>query len=220
MIKKHKPLAIKFANFFKLIAVIAFLPSCSNVIFETQPHPIYYTIEYETKPILPPASCHRSEKNYLMVWDFDSSNPYETTKMVVLKGSHKIERSSKHQWICEPATLLKDKLLKDLENDRFVMAVIPWMHGIPYQYNLTGRIEKWAWVESKKHYHAEISVLLQVWSEENRKLIFKKVYTLQGPESNINTPDAFVSQISQLVRKLSERFRRDFYTRLCEILAR
>ncbi len=190
-----------------IIMITTSLAGCSGIIFHKQHQPIYYTISYESEQV--PANL--PHKVNIRIWSFSAAKPYDSTWMIV-EENRRIEKSNTYYWISDPGTMLKDRLITDLETDNIVNVVYPERTKNISCFNLTGRVEKWAWVKSKSgKYYAELSVILELWQRNSSEILLKKIYHLKTTPINSNTPEAFSTSMSKLVKKLSIRFRKDLY---------
>ncbi|SFM52040.1 ABC-type transport auxiliary lipoprotein family protein [Thermodesulforhabdus norvegica] len=188
---------------------------CSLGFLNHQEAPLFYGLFYEyhpvdfknlqTGPFLPVVS----------IMKFRSSYPFGERRMVVEIPPVGVSLSDRHQWIASPPMLVRDFLLKDLFSDGRVQIVERGTAGPEPFYGISGRIEKFSWVQMENgNFRAELQATLQLWSDRLRKVILSRRYSYSSPEYHHNSPEVFASSMSKLVIRLSKDFRRDLYVAL------
>ncbi len=196
-----------------IIMITISLTGCASIIFDKQHQPVYYTISYKPEQI----PTNLPHKVNILIWNFSAAKPYDSTCMMV-EENRCIKKSNIYYWISDPGTMLKDRLITDLETDNSVNIIYPEKTKNLSYFYLTGRIEKWAWVKSKSgKYYADLSVILKLWKKDSSEILFKKRYHLKTRPATSNTPEAFSTGMSSLVKKLSIQFRKDLYNILQQI---
>jgi len=192
--------------------LLPLLAGCVSFHLPTSAPPVYYQLDYESPRVPCPGACNEG----LRVWKFTSSSPYGRTDMIVVKPDGQIQSSSNFQWIASPGTMVAEKLLRDLTQNRMFPLVVSANDPTTVPLELTGHIFLFA----LERYGAISRAALQVEvslidNRKPRRVILHRQYNFRSSPFSSQNSAAFARAMSDLMREFSEKFQRD----LCSTLA-
>jgi len=189
---------------------------CAGSIIPKSPPMYYHQLNYSYHNVAP--HCSTFQNKIIKVWEFHAISPFDSTEMVVESNNTQVLVSKSHQWIDRPGVLLAEWLRKDIDRDGMFSGAYETIEagGNLIGMELSGVVERWSWVKTEKGYIASMEVTLTVWQRQpTASILFKKHYKLESQPSSINDPEAFAKAMTELVAKLSHRFRKELYETLC-----
>jgi cholesterol transport system auxiliary component len=198
-------------NLFPCLAVTCLLIATGCVNLK---HPAvkidYYQIEYG--PLNSPAS--EPLDAVLGVRNFTIASTYDHDRIVYKEDTFRRQSYYYHRWITNPSAMIKNALLKDLQDSGSYRAVTPIPGGVVWNYELQGHIHEIYEEDSGANWTAVVDIevtLVKIPSTEStRKVLFQKNYHHHAACEK-KEPVSVVAAMSAAVKELSIKVQQDVY---------
>ena len=178
---------------------------------------IYYAFDY-------PVPQRNSDSgpisgDTLMVYKFLLAPSVDTDSLVISEPGGKETPMLLHQWKDNPADMVTELLLRDLENSGLFRKTVDQMSTARYRYalegtvrNLQGRVK-----DEKGKALIEVDVTLIDFNSPvgTRKDLLRKSYRIEAPSVDTR-PESIVKALNMAVRELSQEVRKDIGSALKE----
>jgi uncharacterized lipoprotein YmbA len=189
---------------FGLIMLVS--TGCSSILIKSTPAPSYYQIEYA--PYSP--SCSAGFQQGVRIWPFTASPPFDRSEMVVERDARQVELAGNDLWVATPGTLLAQSLIRDLSGGDLFPLVVGSDDPTVVPFELTGHIYDFAWQKSNSAMRAKLHVEVDLLdTTQGSKKLFHSDYDLRSKPFVDNSPRAFASGMSDLVRQFSRKLSAD-----------
>lgn len=203
---------IKKAGFLISIPFVLLMPliltGCPGRVLTalTPSPPVYYQLEYTSKPLTCPAPFERG----LRIWSFTGSAPYDRREMVVLTASHEVRFSPQNQWVTTPGEMIADRLIQDFSQTDLFPKIVASNDPFAAPLELSGQIYRFAWQEKNSTAQAVLDVDVSLWEEgAKRRVLFRRNYRLQSRTFPESGAPRFAEAMSDLMLQFSDRLRQD-----------
>lgn len=169
---------------------------------------IYHALDYPSPDKEPKVSV----RDTLMIYRFLLDDAVETDSLVISETKEPGESTRRHRWNENPADMITELIMRDIENSGLFQKTIDLSSSTPYRYALEGTIKKFQGTISG----GKASALLEVEATltdfdpppGRGKSLFSRVYRIEVPSKDAS-PDSIIKALNESTRQLSERLRAD-----------
>lgn len=155
----------------------------------------------------------------LMVYRFLLAPEIDARYLVISKPGKKSEFIQYQQWKYNPADMITDLILRDLDKSGLFERTVGQLSSLRYRYALEGKILDLRGLITDGKCRAVIEAEVELLDFEaplgSDKTVMKRRYSVEVPCKD-DTPDAVVDGLNEAVRELSKRLRDDLRSRLRE----
>ncbi len=176
---------------------------CGGILPEAGPAPVFYQLEYETRPF----DCPRPFEERLRIREFSTASPYDRLEMSVQRPGGEVSFSGTYQWVAPPGTMVAESLERDLSAGGLFPAAS--LEPDPSPLELTGRIYTFALEQKGGAEQAVLTVGMTLMNTGESEILFHRIYRLGSPPVPEREAPLFASAMSELVGDLSLRLRQD-----------
>lgn len=170
----------------------------------------YYQIEYG--PMGSPAS--EPLDVVLGMRNFTIASTYDHDRIVYKEDTFKRQAYYYHRWITNPSAMVKNALLKDLQDSGRYRAVTPIPGGMMWDYEILGHVHEISEEDLGKDWTAvidlEVTFIKSPSKESAKKILFQRNYHYSAVCEK-KEPLSVVVAMSTAVRELSVKLQQDVY---------
>ncbi len=168
----------------------------------------YHVFDYPTpareyKPPIP---------DTLMVYRFLPASSVDTESLVVTRSSEAKQSATLHRWKEDPADMITDLVVRDLENSGLFEKTVDQLSTVRYRYALEATIRKLQGIITEDKAKALLEVKATLTDFEapagTEKYLLKKLYKIEVP-SRDTTPNSIIKALDLAVKELSEGLQAD-----------
>jgi len=194
-------------QFISILLLPFLIAGCGALIKQPAAIIKYYQIDYPA-----PAPVKEKINKTIMIRPFNISSVYNKDSIVYVEDSFNCGFYQYNQWIAPPASLISEKIVRDLQASDVFEAVLTYGSFQPPDYRISASVEEIG--EVKKGDTAESSVIIHFsvikTSVTNlaSEFIIGKTYHSSFPCEK-NNPNSVVAAISKAVQIISIDFRKD-----------
>lgn len=204
------------SNLFLYAAFLLLVAGCVNL---KQPavKVDYYQIEYE------PANSPASEPldAVLGVRRFTVAAAYDHDRMVYKEGAFERQTYYYHRWITNPAEMIRDAILKDLQRSGNYRAVVQVPGTTAWNYEIQGYVREIYENDLGQHWESildlDVTLIKTPPETSKRRALFQKNYRTSAVCEN-KDPKAVVAAMSTAMQKISYELQKDVYVAVQEDL--
>jgi ABC-type uncharacterized transport system auxiliary subunit len=168
----------------------------------------YYALDY-------PGTGRKSSESVpdsLMVYQFLLGPGIDTYALVLAGPGREEKAQTGHRWRENPADMLTDLILRDLDQSRLFKRTVDQFSSAQYRYALEGTIRTLRGVVTDGSAYGQVEIEAMLTDFEaprpTDKTVMKKVYKISVPSVD-SSPAAIIGALNQTFKEFSQQLRSD-----------